>query len=49
MSNPPLTVTIEQVKETDFSLWLAHWRDYQIFYKVALSEAITPNHLASVF
>ncbi|MGI2070770.1 GNAT family N-acetyltransferase [Shewanella baltica] len=41
MSNPPLTVTIEQVKETDFSLWLAHWRDYQIFYKVALSEAIT--------
>lgn len=41
MSNPPPTVTIEQVKETDFSLWLPHWRDYQTFYKVALSEAIT--------
>ena len=41
MSNPPPTVTIEQVKETDFSLWLPHWRDYQTFYKVALSEATT--------
>lgn len=41
MSSQSLTVTIDMVQETDYSLWLPHWRDYQTFYKVALSEATT--------
>lgn len=41
MSSQSLTVTIDMVKETDYLLWLPHWRDYQTFYKVALSEVTT--------
>lgn len=35
------TIKISFVKQEDYPQWLNHWKDYQTFYKVKLSDDIT--------
>lgn len=49
MSQQTSAVQVDFIKEDEYQQWLPHWQNYQAFYQVDLSDAVTQTTWARFF